>query len=341
MAKIITLDKVQDEIFHLQKYGQHRGLLVGFSNLDKLYSIKAGTTTIIYGYPTSGKSQLLIQMLCSLACQGKKSLIMTPETGTAAEIYAEIIHCLTGKTFRQTQNYTITEMELYNIIPFVKDYFKVVDVDEKSATVDEFCELTKEGIKDHSIFTSSFDNWNDLQHVFENREDLYIEASIPQFNRLARKEQIHIFGVWHAKSPSLQSGDKFPKAPSPFDIKGGSAIFSKAMNLIGVHRDYEEHAEGWRQSDQVNIITSKIKPKVVGEKGSCKLRFDIYRNAYYEDKGERFYLSTPFNSGAVNQPEQPKPEPKQKKEFIQTTANLIDNSDIDPYKDVPFNPAPF
>ena len=61
MAKIVTIDKVQEEIFHLRKYGQQRGLLVGFENLDRLYSIKAGTSTIIYGYPTSGKSQLLIQ----------------------------------------------------------------------------------------------------------------------------------------------------------------------------------------------------------------------------------------------------------------------------------------
>lgn len=296
MAKIITIDKVQDEIFHLRKYGQQRGLLVGFENLDRLYSIKAGTSTIIYGYPTSGKSQLLIQFLVSLAVQGKKSMIMTPETGTAAEIYAEIIHCLTGKTFRPTQNYTITEKELYNVMPFVKDYFKVIDVDESSLSVAEFCDVTKEGIKDYGIFASCFDNWNDLQHTFDNREDLYLEASIPMFNRLARKEQIHIFGVFHAKSPSLQNGDKFPKAPTPFDIKGGSAIFSKAMNLIGVHRDYEEHGEGWKQSDVANVIISKIKPKVVGEKGNCKLRFDVYRNAYYDDKGERIYIKTPFNS---------------------------------------------
>jgi len=297
MAKIVSIDSVQDELFHLQKNGQQRGFLVGFKGLDKLYSIKPGTSTIIYGYPTSGKSQLLIQFLSSLACtHGKKSMIMTPETGTAAEIYAEIIHCITGKTFRRTQNYTITEQELYKVIPFVKDYFKVLDVDEKSATVDEFCELTKEGIKDHGIFSSSFDNWNDLQHRFDNREDLYIEASIPQFNRLARKEQIHIFGVWHAKSPQLLNGDKFPKAPSPFDIKGGNAIFSKAMNLIGVHRDYEEHAEGWRQSDSVSVIVSKVKPKSVGEKGTANLTFYVYRNAYFENQGERFYLKTPFNN---------------------------------------------
>jgi replicative DNA helicase len=84
MAKIVDISEVQDQIFHLHKYGQQRGHLVGFPSLDKLYSIKPGTSTIIYGYPTSGKSQFLIQTLCALATKhNKKCLIYTPETGSA------------------------------------------------------------------------------------------------------------------------------------------------------------------------------------------------------------------------------------------------------------------
>jgi hypothetical protein len=302
MAKIVTIDQVQEQLFHLQKHGQKRGYLVGFPSLDRLYSVKEGTTTIIYGYPTSGKSQFLIQVLISLASQGKKSMIMTPETGTAAEIYAELIHCITGKTFRQSQNYSITEAELYNVIPFIKDYFKVIDVEEKAPNIEEFTELTKEGIKDYGIFASCFDNWNDLSHRFDTREDLYIEAAIPTLNRLARKEQIHIFGVWHAKSPIIEKGEKFPKAPTPFDIKGGSAIYSKAMNLIGIHRDYEEHAEGYRQTNTAQVIVSKVKPKVVGEKGNCKLDFDVWANCYYENQGERICIETPFKNLTTKTP---------------------------------------
>lgn len=295
MAKIVSLSDIEGRLFDLYEKGQTRGLKIGFPNLDRYYSVKAGTTTIIYGYPTSGKSQFLIQTLCSLACQGKRTLIMTPETGTVEDIFAEIIHCLTGKTFRKTQNYTITQQELYNVVPFVKDYFRVIDVDEKSPSPEEFCELTKQAIHEYDIFSSCFDNWNDLSHNFNTREDLYIEQAIPMFNRLARKEQIHIFGVWHAKSPQIEKGDKFPKAPTPFDIKGGSAIYSKAMNLIGVHREYEESAEGWKQSNTAQIIVSKVKPKVVGEKGTALLQFDLFKNAYYENQGERIYLETPFN----------------------------------------------
>lgn len=308
MAKIISLDSVQDEIFSLQRMKQQRGYLIGFSGLDRIYSVKGGTSTIIYGYPTSGKSQFLIQTLTALAStHGKKAMILSPETGTTAEIYAEIIHCLTGKTFRDTQNYTITEKELYNVIPFVKDYFKVVDIDEDSISPEEFCELTKEGVKDYGIFSSSFDNWNDLKHNIGQREDLYIEQAIPMFNRLARKNNIHIFGVWHAKNPSLQNS-KFPAQPTPFEIKGGSAIYSKSMNLLCAHREYEEHGEGVRQTNTLIVTAYKIKPKIVGEKGFCKLEFDVFRNAYFENQGERVYLKTQFNG--ITDPERTS-EPKQ------------------------------
>lgn len=291
---IVEFKKVRDEIFHLQKHGQQRGYLVGFESLDRLYSIKAGTTTIIYGYPTSGKSQFLLQTICSLSQQNKKGMLLSPETGTAAEIYAEIIHCLTGKTFYPTLNYSITEQDLYRVEPFVQDYFKVVEIEEKSLTPAEFCEVTKEGIKDYGIFYSAFDNWNDLSHDIPSREDLYIEQAIPMFNRLARKEQIHLFGVWHAKNPQLNGKSPYPEAPSPFEIKGGSAIYSKSMNLICVHREYEQHGEGWKQTNTAQVIVHKVKPKIVGQKGMAKLDFDPYQNAYYVDKGERFYLPTIF-----------------------------------------------
>lgn len=300
---IVEFKQVQEEVFELQKKKQQRGYLVGFDGLDRVYSVLPGTSTIIFGYPTSGKSQLLFQIMVSLACKGKKGMLLSPESGTAAEIYAELIHALTSKTFRDSLNYMITEAELYKVAPFIQDMFKVVEIEEKSLTPTEFCEITKQGIKDYGIFYSGFDNWNDLSHEIPSREDLYIEQSIPMFNRLARKEQIHIFGVWHAKNPQVNINNPVPQSPTPFEIKGGSAIYSKAMNLIAVHREYEQQAQGWKQSNTALITVHKIKPKAGGEKGYCKLTFDPYRNAYYElSGGDKNYLITPFNGLEIKTP---------------------------------------
>jgi twinkle protein len=298
MANIKELDsKIQEQIFHLQKFGQPSGLHIGFPSLDKLYSIKEKRTTIIYGRPTDGKSQFLMQTLCALACtHGKKSVIYTPETGDTHEIYAEIIHCLTGKSFNLNSiNYRINEMELYNVIPFVKDYFKVVELDEKEFSLDNWLEITEEAIKDFGIFSSAADNWNDLDHTSEAMISEYLKRNLVKWNRHAKKHNYHGFVVAHARNPNMVKGDEFPKPARVDEIDGGYAWYAKAMNMILVHREYEEHAEGWKQSNTAEIHIKKLKKRSEGQKGITRLTFDTYRNAYYENHGDLIYLKTPFN----------------------------------------------
>jgi hypothetical protein len=298
MAIIKELDSmVQEQIFDLQKNGQQSGLKVGFENLDHLYSIKEKRTTIIYGRPTDGKSQLLIQMLCALAStHGKKCLIYTPEMGDTYEIYAEIIHCLTGKSFLPySLNYRISEKELYNVVPFVKDFFKVVELNDNEFTLNNWLEITEQAIKDYGIFSTACDNWNDLDHSSEAMISEYLKRNLVKWNRHAKQHAYHGFVVAHARNPQMIKGDEFPKPARVDEIDGGYAWYAKAMNMILVHREYEEHAEGWRQSTTAEIHIKKLKKKSEGQKGICKLEFDPYKNAYFLNKGERIYLKTPFN----------------------------------------------
>lgn len=298
MAKIVELDSnIQERIFHIQKHGQQPGLKIGFPALDQLYSIAPKRTTIIYGRPTDGKSQFLYQILCSLAFNhGKRCLIYSPESGDPYEIYSEIIHCLTGKGFNaQSINYRITEAELYRVIPFVKDYFKVVEIEDNSFNLDNYLEITEQALTDYKdLFTTSVDNWNDLDHVPEAMISEYLKRQLVKWNRHARLHNYHGFLVAHAKNAQLLKGDEFPKAARVDEIDGGYAWYAKAMNLINVYRPYEEHAEGWRQTNTAEIRIMKLKKKFEGKKGICKLEFDLYQNCYYQDMGERFYLPTQF-----------------------------------------------
>jgi len=301
MAEIVELNKVTDELFHLQKHGLTPGYKIGFPSLDELYSVKPGRTTIIYGIPTSGKTQFHIQLLTSLTCKhNKKHLIYTPETGSAAEIYAEIIHCLTGKPFSLSSLNRITEKELYKVIPFVQDYFKVIDVEDEGLKFDEWIELTNMAVKDYGIFTSSIDNWNDIEHDMEGGIiSEYLKKQLPKFNRNARNHKTHNFIIAHSKNPvMMDKNQEFPKAPRVDEIEGGSLWYAKAVNLICIHREGEERTDGWHQSTEAQIIIRKMKKRVEGRKGTALLTFDPFRNCYYENKGERIYLETPFNNMA-------------------------------------------
>lgn len=62
MAHIVPLSKVEDKIFNLQKNGMEAGLKIGFPNLDSIYSVKAGTSTVIYGRPTCFTKNTMVQV---------------------------------------------------------------------------------------------------------------------------------------------------------------------------------------------------------------------------------------------------------------------------------------
>lgn len=299
MAKIVELNsEVQDKIFHIQKYGQQSGLKIGFESLDNIYSIAPKRTTIIYGRPTDGKTQFLMQVLSALACQhDKRCLIYSPETGDTHEIYADIIHCITGKGFNiNSINYRITEHELYKIIPFVKDYFKVVELEDKTFDLDEYLSVSEEAVKNYNVFATAIDNWNDIDHQPEAMISEYLKRQLVKWNRHAKKHEYHGFMVAHAKNPIFNKGETYPPPARIDEIDGGYAWYAKAINLLNIYRPYEEYTDGFRQTNTAEIRVMKIKKRFEGSKGIAKLEFDLHKNCYYENKGHRIYLPTPFKN---------------------------------------------
>ena len=296
MAKIITYKDVRDEVHHLYDKGLVPGLKIGFETLDENYTVKTGTTTIIYGHPTVGKSQFLHEILKSLTCiHGMKGLMYSPETGNAAEIFAELVHCITGKTFDKKYHYNrISEKELYMVEPFIESYYNIIEpTNEGGLEYDEFFELGKQAIKDFGIKWTSIDNWNDIDHNMSGMIiSEYLKKQLPKWNRFAKLNNVHNFMVCHARNPNLEKGEKFPSMPRPDEIEGGSVWYAKAMNLIGLHREYEDAVDGFRQSETLTIDVKKVKPKIVGKKGRALLRFNSYHNRY--EHGLQ-YIQTPFD----------------------------------------------
>ena len=296
MTKIAELNgHIWDEIEYFAKYGQKPGLKIGFDEFDNLISFQKKRTTIIGGRPTDGKSQLAMQIQVGLTAKhGVKHLIYTPESGSAAEIYADIIHCVTGKSFHPyAVNNKIDQKTLYSVKAYIQEHFKVVDSDDlESFTLDSWLELSEYAVKEFGIFSTLCDNWNDLDHQSGEMISEYLKKQIVKWNRHARKFDYHGFVVCHARNPSLEKGQINPKMARVDELDGGSAWYAKAMNMLMLHREYIEVPDGFEQSSILEIGVKKVKKKFEGKKGTAKLDFNIYRNAYHKDG---FYLPTPFN----------------------------------------------
>jgi twinkle protein len=326
MAVITRLFDINEKVLKLRENSTDELLSTGFKTLDDFYMVKPTNTTIIYGYPKMGKTEFLFQLLISLSVKyGKKHLIYSPESGSSEEIYAAIIHGLTGRTFdkRYSAHY-ITEQEYFRVQPFVNEHFIVAeDTDEKGLDFDEYIKLVKQCKKDFGIHTSTIDNWNDIEHENYTNVSDYLKRKLPKWNKLALSQKIHSFLICHAKNPIGLKNGELPKAPTPYEIDGGAAWLQKAYNMICINRDYIEINGNVQLGNEVDVIIQKVKPRIVGKTGTCKLDYDWIRKCYSETiDGKMHYIETGFKTKYEAPKEQVKPQ------AIQSSINLDD----------PFNP---
>ncbi len=298
---IKRLADIQPEIEEIRNKGIVRGEDTGFDCLDKLYSIKQGSYTILLGAPTHGKSELLIEICLNQAIKyGKIILLCTPETGSVAEIFAELVHKYTGKSvLKKGLNY-LEDKEFYTALEWLNHHFLIVDSDEKSNSIPElfqFClKWEKENGQKISLIVG--EPYNELRHdmdKFGTRQDLYIEDLMGKVRRFCKKYNKHFFLSIHpAQQHAITiDGITFYPQPLPREAAGGQALFRKAMSWITIWRPPVglTNSSGWAyKENEVIVSIDKAKPKGVSIKGYCSLFFDWKRNRYYENmSGDDLY----------------------------------------------------
>jgi len=141
--EIVNEENIRDRVKEYYKTGGGSTFYVGYKNLAKHYSIKEGSTTDWTGYPGSGKTELLLDILknCSL-WYGHKHLIHMPDAGTIEEVIGKLIHKMSGRQFDEFYYNSqgekvlienrITEAELDKYLPIVLKSFKILDPEKKN-----------------------------------------------------------------------------------------------------------------------------------------------------------------------------------------------------------------
>jgi twinkle protein len=281
----LNIKKANDlsaEFSALYKNGLTPGEYVGFENLAELYSVKLGCTTYIGGIPSHGKTEFLFEVLMNLACfKGWKHIIFSPETGTAASIFAELAHKYTMKPFDKRWHFRMEENEAFKALAFLDEYFTIIEPDEKGCTVDDIFKAVSEIKKEKFINTVTIDPWNELNHNFSEyggREDKYLENKLGKIRRMSRDLNIHSFIIAHPKGlrPNQQG---FFEMPTAYDLSGGGAWYAKAETIIAVWRP---PAIDGTAKNEVVVEIQKAKPKEIGKKGQATLFFDLEKSRYYE-----------------------------------------------------------
>jgi hypothetical protein len=276
--KITEIGDVIDKLFTYRDTYNEKGKYLGFKTLHEYYSMSLGNCTDWTGYPMSGKTQVLMELLINTSMfYGWKHLIYFPDVGTNVEIIADLIHKKTGKSFNPSSNNVITNEEINRNIDWVIQHFKVLtksDVKAKMTPI-QFWDMAVQIQKHEGLHTASIDSWKDLTHEYEKHGGYaqYLEYVLPYRNQIAEDNNLHLHTIIHPKLTEKVNGKR--AVPVPYDLKGGSEWFNSGKCMITVHR----------QDTTLNLAEihfNKIKPRSNGKVGSIEIWFDKDRLTYFE-----------------------------------------------------------
>jgi len=298
--ELLNYQNSRDDLLKYRENGAIRGKYLGFPILHENYTMSLPGTTDITGFPQSGKSEFLLEMLLNTSLfYGWKHLLYVPDVGDKNEVLAILIHKITGKTFdkRYVNSNYISENEADQQLMWVLEHFKILTkVDLKAKlTPYEFWDLAAKMNKDTigGIQTATIDSWKDMKHGVGmdgeafGRDDKYLEDVLSYRNAMAELHKMHFHIVIHPiKTEADKDGKRRP--PTPYDLKGGATWFDSGKCIITVHR-LDGSVNG------VSISVTKAKPKSVAKLGTVEMFFDSKIAKYYwEYNGQKMYATEKY-----------------------------------------------
>ena len=303
------LSNVNSEMIDLRHKKNVRGKSVGW-DWDLLpYTIKEGCTTYIGAAPASGKTELWFEFLINLSCvYGWNHVVFSPETGSAAEIYAELCYKYIGKPYTIGDN-SMTQGEQIRAEMFIDKHFIVVDPIDEDLTLQGYYDLVDEieRTQEIQIHTTTIDPWNELTEEYVQsdlgREDKYLSRILGIARKNARKTNRHNCIINHVRDQTpitkeLFSGEQvtyFPP-PSARDFAGGQVWFRKGLCVLIPWRPpygLKDNDGSICEANEVHLKVAKSKPKGVSKNGTYKMFLDVERYQYYmlDWKGNRVYAN--------------------------------------------------
>ncbi len=284
----VRLNDTRQRITERYKKGTRKGYHVGFKCLRNHYTVIKGHTTYITGIPTHGKSEWTWEMLMNLTkFYGWKHAIFSSETGKPEDIAIEIVKKHQKAQFDPRYHQRMEENAAYQALNEMSEHFFIIDdpnTPDKNYTPEMILETATEIIDaEGGLDTLVIDPWNELLHDFTahgGRQDSYLEYTLGMIRRFARKMNIHIFIIIHPRTlRRTKEGIYLP--PSAFELSGGAPWYAKADSILCTHRPMKME-DGSDNTNMMNLIIQKAKPKEVGHKGSVDFFYNVAKGRYYE-----------------------------------------------------------
>ena len=272
VAGLSSASKFTDRLNDLWLKGTGKGVSTGYANVDEIYTVVQGQLTIVTGYPSSGKSNFVDQLMVNLARTHDWKFALCsfenqPEVHISRlmEVYKE------KRFFDGTQR--MTEVEKNEAFTWVETHFMFLDSEgQEPSTIDSILERARIAVARTGIRGLVIDPYNYIENKGGQAEHEFISSMLTRMQTFAKAFGVHVWFVAHP-SKITRSGMDLPR-PDGMAISGSMAWWAKADCGITVHRTKTE----------VEIAVWKCRYRWVGGQGETTLKYNRTTGTYYENK---------------------------------------------------------
>jgi twinkle protein len=252
--------------------GTGKGFSTGYASVDSIYTVAPGQLTVVTGYPSSGKSNFVDQLMVNLASKEDwKFAVCSFENQPEVHI-ARLMEIYTKRKFFDG-NLRMDKAQMQAAFAFVKEHFLFIDSNgEEPSTLDSILERARVAVKRMGVRGLVIDPYNYID--LGRKDTTETEAISNMLTRVQKFCKAHDVHTWFVAHPSKiqRAGVEQPR-PDGMSISGSMAWWAKTDCGLTVHR----------QTDCVEIAVWKCRYRWVGTQGETSLLYDKTAGTYSEN----------------------------------------------------------
>lgn len=261
-----------ERLNELYTKGTGKGFSTGYQSVDEIYTVAPAQLTVVTGYPSSGKSNFVDQMMVNLAREHDwKFAVCSFENQPEIHI-SRLMEIYTKRRFFDGKE-RMTEQEKESAFKFVKDHFLFIDTNgEEPSTLDSILERARVAVKRMGVRGLVIDPYNYIELPRgDGTETAAISDMLTRVQKFCKAHDVHTWFVAHPSKITRQ-GTEQPR-PDGMSIAGSMAWWAKTDCGLTVHR--KDH--------HVEIAVWKCRYRWVGTQGETTMLYNKTAGTYSEN----------------------------------------------------------
>lgn len=261
-----------ERLNELYTKGTGKGYSTGYASVDAIYTIAPAQLTVVTGYPSSGKSNFVDQIMVNLADKHDwKFAVCSFENQPEIHI-SRLMEIYTKRRFFDGKD-RMSETDKEIAFKFVKEHFLFIDTNgEEPSTLDSILERARIAVKRMGVRGLVIDPYNYIELPrSEGTETSVISDMLTRVQKFCKAYDVHTWFVAHPSKITRQ-GTEQPR-PDGMSIAGSMAWWAKTDCGVTVHR--KDH--------HVEIAVWKCRYRWVGTQGETTMIYNKTAGTYSEN----------------------------------------------------------